>query len=991
MLVNRLVRLWVGMLVASSILPAAARAQAVSSIAGVVKDTSGAVMPGVAVEAASPALIERVRSVVTDAEGQYKIVDVRPGTYTVTFTLPGFATVKREGIELTGGFTATVNAELKVGSVEETITVSGAAPLVDTQNVRQQSVVQRDLLDALPSGGRSVQALVQITPGLSMSATQQDVGGSKGETFVSNSVHGSRAFDSVLMWDGMRATSVEIGGGGRGILMNIGSTQEIVLQTGGISAEAPQAGVIMNVVPKEGGNRFAVYLLANYAGKNLQSGNLTDALRARGLNLVNSVDEIWDTNAALGGPIMKDRFWFYASTRSWGRGVIIAGNYFNKTQGTPFYTADLSKPALSNEHNFSQNLRLTYQASPRHKFNVFGDYQDDCQCRPVTGTVAPEAVIGFRFKPAYLVQGTWDSPITGKLLLAAGVTGHPLQWPGFNQPEVRPNDISTLELSNNYRYNAPNISGITAAGGRTSSQMNERFSASYVTGSHAFKTGLTMLHGWRRAYQTINGNVEYALRNGVPQSVTLWAAPIELKEREKVELGLYAQDQWTVRRFTLNLGLRYDYINSFVPEQHLPANSYLPPRDYAPVYDVPNFHDINPRVGVAYDVFGTGKTALKFNMGRYITGIGVDLARAANPVATVVSSANRTWSDANANYLPDCDLKNPVANGECGPYSAATFGQPRVTTRLDPEVTEGFARRPYNWTVSGEVQHQLFPGLSATFGYYRRWYGNFTQTDNLLLAPSDFSPYSIRAPLDPRLPGGGGYTISGLYDILPAKFGQLDNLVVDAARFGEQKEYADSINLSFNARLPRAIQVGGGFDTTRRVSDQCFTIDSPQQARYILSGGAASPCREVMPWKGNNQVKLYGNVPLPKEFSASATFQAIPGVPIQATYVATNAEIAPSLGRNFAQCGTAAVCNGTVLVNLLEPNTQFEDRIYQVDFRVAKNFRIAGATLQGTFDLYNAFDASPILALNTRYGPQWLTPQQILDGRLVKFGLQLRY
>jgi hypothetical protein len=234
------------------LLPALASAQAVSGIAGAVRDSTGAVLTGVTVEVSSPALIERSRAALTDSEGRYAIDALRPGAYTVTFTLTGFATVRREGIDLPGGFTATVNADMRVGAVEETITVSGASPLVDTQNVRQQNVVQRDLLDALPSGGRSVQALVSLTPGVSMAATQQDVGGSRGEAFVSTSVHGSRAFDSLLMWDGMRATSVEIGGGGRGILMNMGSTQEIVLQTGGISAESPQAGLIMNVVPKEG-------------------------------------------------------------------------------------------------------------------------------------------------------------------------------------------------------------------------------------------------------------------------------------------------------------------------------------------------------------------------------------------------------------------------------------------------------------------------------------------------------------------------------------------------------------------------------------------------------------------------------------------------------------------------------------------------------------------------------------------------------------------
>ena len=950
-------------------------AQAESGISGAVVDATGAVLPGVTVEASSPALIERMRSAVSDADGRYSIINLRPGTYVVTFTLAGFASLRREGVDLQGGFTATVNAELRVGAVEETITVTGAAPIVDVQSIRQQTVVQRDLLDALPSGGRSVQLLVQLTPGLAKAATQQDVGGSRGESFVSTSVHGSRAFDSLLMWDGMRATSMEIGGGGRGILMNVGSTQEIVLHTGGMSAESPQSGLIMNIIPKEGGNRFSGYLFGAFTNNSLQSDNLTDGLRARGLQQVNTVNEIWDANGGLGGPLKRDAIWFYTATRSWGRSNIVAGNYFNLTQGGPLYTPDLSRPAINNEHNFSQNLRLTWQASPRNKFNFFGDIQDDCSCRPVAGTAAPEAVVGFRFEPAYLAQATWTSPLTGRLLLEAGFTGHPLQWPGFAQPEVASTHISTLEQSTGYRYNAPNISGITAVGGRTTSQVNERFSVSYVTGTHSLKTGLTMIHGWRRAYQTINGNIDYVFRNGVPNGVNIWAAPIEYKERQKVELGLYVQDQWTINRVSLHLGLRYDYLNSYVPEQTLPANQYLPERHYAPVKDVPNFKDIDPRLGMAWDVFGNGRTAIKGNVGRYISGVGVDIARMANPVATVVNTTFRTWSDANRDFLPQ--------ESELGPYSVTAFGQPRVTTRLSPEVTEGWGNRASNWATSAEVQHELFPGLSLSGGYYHRWFSNFTATDNLPVAPPDFDPYSITAPRDARLPDGGGYPVAGLYDINPTKFGLLNNLIVPAADFGEQRESADFFNVSFSARLPRAVQLGGGIDTGRRVTDACFTVDSPQ---------ALYQCRIVEPLTGNTQIKLYGSYPLPYDFTVSGTFQSIAGIPIQASYVATNAEIAPSLGRNLAACGAAAVCTSTTTFNLIEPNTMFEDRINQLDLRLGKLLRFArGVRLNVNLELYNALNASPILSVNTRYGPQWLQPTQILEGRLLKFSGQLAF
>jgi hypothetical protein len=344
-------------------------------------------------------------------------------------------------------------------------------------------------------------------------------------------------------------------------------------------------------------------------------------------------------------------------------------------------------------------------------------------------------------------------------------------------------------------------------------------------------------------------------------------------------------------------------------------------------------------------------------------------------VATVVSSANRAWNDTNLDFVPQ--------ESELGPYSAATFGQPRVVTRLSPEVTEGFGRRQNNWAASAEVQHQLVAGLSLSGGYYRRWFNNFTQTDNLAVVPSDFDPFSVVAPADPRLPGGGGYTVGGLYDVRPARFGQLDNLILPAASFGKQSETADFFNLSFNARLQNQIQLGGGFDTGRRVTDACFVVDSPQ---------ALYQCRVVTPFKANSQFKFYGNYQLPADFGVSATFQSLPGIPIQATYVPTNNQVAGSLGRNLAACGAAAVCNATVTpFNLLEPNTRFENRIYQTDVRLSRTVRIRGVRLLATLDVYNAFNASPILSINTRYGPQWLQPQAILDGRLVKFGGQFTF
>jgi hypothetical protein len=262
--------------------PTVARAQN-GGIAGVVRDTSGGVMPGVTIEASSPALIEKVRTVVSDADGQYKIIDLRPGTYTVTFSLVGFATIKREGVELTGGFTATINADLKVGGLEESITVSGQTPLIDTQSVTQRKSLTSEMIDALPSG-RSFQNLSVLVPGVIIPTTSQDVGGTGGERYQTLSVHGSRPDHMPLVMNGMPYNNMNNTGGGYNttLVINTGTVQEMTVTTSALSAESRSSGVLSNTIPKEGGNAFRGYLFGNFTNSNLQSDNISDELKTKG-------------------------------------------------------------------------------------------------------------------------------------------------------------------------------------------------------------------------------------------------------------------------------------------------------------------------------------------------------------------------------------------------------------------------------------------------------------------------------------------------------------------------------------------------------------------------------------------------------------------------------------------------------------------------------------------------------------------------------------
>ena len=586
-------------------MPASALAQ--SAIAGVVRDTSGAVLPGVTVEAASAVLIEKSRAATTDGDGRFQIIDLRPGLYTVTFSLEGFSSFKRDGIDLPSNFTATVNADMKVGSLEETITVSGQAPVVDISNAVQQTVMNRAVLDSVPTG-RSVQTLSALMPGARLALP--DVGGNSGMQNRDISVHGSDGRDMTFMVDGMVTNGIE-GDGSVQSYYNEMMFEEITYQTSGISAETSAGGVRANMIPKDGGNTFKGTLFATAANAAMQSNNLTPDLIARGLAAPDALFRIWDFNVAEGGPIKRNRLWFFSSYRDWGVHQYIANSFFGWGPRGPgsdpaiFGTAS-GKQTVDNASVRSGMSRFTTQVNSKNKVAFYWDkirkFRGHENSAGAGVVIAGEATDVRAPKPRYTTETKWTSTVTNRLLLEAGYALDNETYTVENLPESA-GVIPKRDITQNTLYGAYDFGYYY----REPKRRTVVSSMSYVTGSHAAKIGIQYGFGYFTRSRVLTADLVQRYRNGVPDSVFVYNTPQNSKADMNRDMGIYAQDSWTFGRVTLTPGVRFENFVGSVAAQDAPAGRFVPAKHFATIENLPNWKDVSPRFGMAWDVQCNGK------------------------------------------------------------------------------------------------------------------------------------------------------------------------------------------------------------------------------------------------------------------------------------------------------------------------------------------------------------------------------------------------
>jgi hypothetical protein len=517
------------------------------------------------------------------------------------------------------------------------------------------------------------------------------------------------------------------------------------------------------------------------------------------------------------------------------------------------------------------------------------------------------------------------------------------------------------------------------------------------------KVGVNLgFNGLHQSIFSTDSAMSFQFNNGVPNRLTLDSTPWR-RDATSEDHGAFVQDKWTVKRLTVTAGVRYDYLTFHFPAATMGPGEFLPNRNLSfPKAEGVKWHDLQPRSGVAYDLFGNGKTALKASMNKYLPFYGLQLNVGTEagtfstnmaPVSKLVTTTNRSWADANRNFIPDCDLINPVANGECGAMAPSNFGSPNPGVAYDPELISGWGKREYNWQFSAGVQQQLLPRVSLDIGYYGTWYGNPWVTDNRAWTAADFDKFSITAPSDPRLPGGGGYTVAGLYNIKPEKFSvPADLYITSASKYGKATRRWDGVDIILNARLAPGVTLQGGTSSGRTTTDVCDIVDDLPE---MLLGGktvavdnanvwlAASQCRQQS--KILTDLKGLGTYTVPKiDVQVAATVQSVPGPMIIANYVATNAVVQPSLGRPLS--GAAA----NMTVGIVDPGSMYGERSNSVQLRVAKMLRFGKTRATTSLDLYNIFNANPVLTLNSAFAT-WQRPLSILNARWAKFVLQFDF
>ena len=1014
-----------------------------ATIEGTVRDASGAALAGVTVEVASPALIEGQRRTTTNAGGRYAITGLRPGTYTVTFSREGFTSHRREGVEANATGVFEVSADMQTGPVAETVTVRSSSQPVEARSTPRQIVLTQEQLDRLPFS-RSPTTLAAVLPGTTCSI--RDVGGLAVTFGQTCTAHGGSGGDQRITMDGMNLGVVQSPDISN-FSPNSEAIQEVVIETAASGAAWSTSGVKINFIPRDGGNRFQTSLFATAAFGRMQSRNLSQELIDQGTSVPDVLDSTVEINPVIGGPIVADRLWFSGSFRA-HTVRILTNQYFNHNAfhvGGPeswVYVADTTRQARSRDARSTDIYgRLTWQVNSRNRVAIMFSNQDKCECPGgVSATRTPEAAFNDRNPLQRTIQPEWRSPLSDRLMLefvgqvrdieqgatpltpdSSGVSGELFQ--NYGQLIGVTINNGTGILPNNFTYHGPGPAppDPTAGGPFTLARRPAsayHASMTYLNGVHTFKLGVQDTFGkvtvarYSTSFDQQGRQVRYTFATPYePLSVTAYTPSFTRNDLDH-DLGVYVQDQWSLNRLTLNLGARLDWFKTSYPAQEIDATLYGRPAATFDAGTSLDWKDVTPRFGLAYDLTGKGRTALKFAINKYVQSQGLNgIGISGNPLSNgrgITNNVTRGWRD-DGNYLVDCDIYNTAINGECTSAVSNSIFNTVPTVLMDEATRYGWGRRPNNWELMFGVQHELWAGMLLDAAYYSRRFGNHIVSDDTACVriggtgcrdAVNYRYYDLAVPVDSRLPGGGGYMLEGFVEpdcsgasatcTSAASLAALtpENQLVRPKEAGApQIEHWNGVDVS--VRMHRnGLFLLGGVSTGRRYLNECEVW-----ARFPEVQGNNRPfsfCEVNEPFR--TAIKGLAGYTLPRfsslpawlastfdDVSLAAIVQSTPGGEMTANYNMPNAEFVrpcPSaettgdtscstLGRPLANMTRSTDTRNVVLV---APGTLFDERHSQIDLRLGKVLSFGRTALAVNMDVFNLLNGNAVLARNNTLG-----------------------
>ncbi len=915
----------------------------------------------------------------------------------MTFTLPGFSTFKRDGVELPADFTATINAELKVGALEETITVTGESPVVDVSSTTRVQVLTRDVLDAVPTG-RTIYAMSQLVTGVALNAP--DVGGARAMQQSYMSTRGLTSANNIVQVDGLMINGLD-GDGAVQQYINNQMIQEMTYTTAGAGADVSPGGVRVNVVMRDGGNQFNGSFFGAWSDGAWQSNNLTPELQAKNLRAVDKIKKIYEFSAGVGGPIKRDRIWYFAAGRLSGVHAPIADTFYvpaGKTNADCQAGRVSCEQGIDDQHINSATVRLTWQISQRNKFSIYYEELDKYRGHGMNAGDDPETASQIWTSPRYNdAVLRFTSAVSNKLFVEAGYSFNYEEYVITNQDGINQDRGTPAWFAGASRRDATLVTlknGLANWGGRYPDRFNTQAAVSYVTGAHQAKVGFQFNWGTYVNTRETNADLQQVYLNGAPSQVTIYNTPLRYQDALLGDLGIYAQDTWTLNRLSLNGGLRWETLRHEVSKQQGGAGRFIGERNFEPI-PMPTWKDLAPRFGAVYDLFGNSKTALKFGLNRYNESRTTFFANRYNPLA--IDGRSVSWTDLNTDDIAQGELGCVYLTAGCEINFAqlpANFGRAQLN-RVDPDF-----KRVYNVETTAGVQHELMPRVSLSANWYRRTFHRLRVTDNVLRTMADYIPFNVFNPMD-----GKPFTI---YDVSTAALSRVDNLDLNAG--SGRKHVYNAFDVNLNARLPRGGNVFGGFVTERNQRNICDEPDDPTMLLYCDDWQNDIPYRPTL--------KLAGTYPVGWGINISASFQSLAGRPLGLTTTTGNKISGPGYGDTGSPVGTnflitrttrypttcPAPCpagelvaptltSASVTVPLVAPGTEFLPRINQLDLSFAKWFQVGGYRVQGQMDLFNAFNINTESAYrSTQFATaSYLQPSSVMQGRMIRLGLQVKW